>query len=338
MNPSADNPIYTVYLVSGGTKYNVSPALVGIEMSDQKKQIAQSAKVELMNIRVGNSWLSNLINVRDRVFIYANDGTMNDEVFRGYVWTRGYTSALTDRTIELKCYDNLIYFQESDDSEYFPTAKSTEDILGTFCFKWGIPLKYEYPSILHSKLALRGKLSDIFTSDVLDLVKDRKGKDYVILSIKDTMHVREIGTNSTVHTIEAGKNAVKTSRVCTMDGMITKVIILGKADEDDRQPLESEVWDTSKTNKYGTLQAILDRDENTTLKDAQEEAHNIIRENGSPKWEYEVKCRDIPWIRKGDKVHVNAGDINNKDLIAVSVDRDISNDQKVMTLTLEEIK
>ena len=41
-------------------------------------------------------------------------------------------------------------------------------------------------------------------------------------------------------------------------------------------------------------------------------------------------------IRKGDKVHINAGDIANSTLIVVSVDRTISATKKEMTLTLEK--
>ena len=332
---SSINPTYTVYIVAGGAKYNLTSALVAIDTAEQKKQIAQSAKIELMNIKVNGTWLSSLINVRDRVFIYANDGTKNDEMFRGYVWTRNYTAGLTDRTLTLKCYDNLIYLQESEEAMYISPGKGTKDIFSTICGKWGISLDYTYASITHQKMALRGNLTDIFTSDLLDLVKDRSGEDYIILSTKDTMQVKRLGQNSTVYSVQASSNAIKTSRECTMDDMVTQVVILGLADEDDRQRVEAMV--SGDTGKYGTLQKILDRDENTSIADAKKEAQNIIDEKGTPKWEYEVRCPDIPWIRKGDKVHVNAGDIANKSLIVISVERSITNSSKEMTMTLIDV-
>lgn len=329
---SSIDPIYTIYIVASGAKYNLTSALVSIDMAEQKKQIAQSAKIELMNIQINGTWLSSLINVRDRVFIYANDGTKNDEMFRGYVWTRNYSASLTDRTLTLKCYDNLIYLQESEEAQYFAPGKGTKDIFSTICSKWGVSLEYKYSSITHQKLALRGNLTDIFTSDLLDLVKDRSGEDYIILSTKDVMQVKRLGQNSTVYSVLASSNAVKASRECTMDDMVTQVVILGLADKDDRQQIEATV--SGDTGKYGTLQKILDRDENTSLADAKKEAQNIIDEKGTPKWEYEVRCPDIPWIRKGDKVHVNAGDISNQYLIVTCVERSITNSSKIMTLTL----
>lgn len=334
MKASSENPIYSVYIVSGTNKYNITPALIALDFSDQKKQMAQSVSIGVMNVKVGGTLLSSLLKVRDRVYIYADDGSRNDEVFRGYIWTRSYRSSLNDRDLTLKCYDNLIYFQESEEAEYFSSGKSTKDVVSSLCSKWGVKLEYSYESITHAKLALRGNLSDIFTTDILDLVKDRTGKKYVILSVKDTMQVKTLGSNTTVYSFKAGQNAIKTASSCTMDGMITKVVILGKADKDDREPVEATV--SGKTSEYGTLQKVISRDENTSLADAKKEAQSIIDKDGTPKWEYELTALDIPWVRKGDKVHLNAGDIYNSYLIVTGVERTIENSRKEMTLTMEK--
>lgn len=331
---SKENPIYTVYLVDGTTKYDLTGTLVSLDFSDEKKQMAQSATISLMNIKVGDIWLSSLVKVRQRVYIYANDGEKSDEVFRGFVWTRGYKSNLTNREIALKCYDNLIYFQESEDSVFFSSGKSSQDVLSSLCKEWGVTLEYSYSSITHSKLALRGTLTDIFMDDILDLVKDRTGKKYVILSSKDVVQVKEVGQNTLVYSLEAGKNAVTTRSECTMDGMVTKVIITGKADDNDREPIEATV--NGKTSEYGTLQKVISRDENTSLADAKKEAQGILKDDGSPKWEYEVVAPNIPWIRKGDKIHLSAGDITG-DLIVSSISRGISSKNNDMTLTLEKL-
>lgn len=333
MKASLENPIYTTYIVAGDKKYNITPSVIDLDISDQKKQMAQAVNITVMNAKAGDSWLSSLLQVRQRVYIYADDGSRNEEVFRGYIWTRSYKSSLTDREIVLKCYDNLIYLQESEEAEYFSSGKSTRDVVSTLCGKWGVKLEYTYESITHAKLALRGNLADIFTADILDLVKDRTGKKYVILSKKDTMQVKTVGSNGTIHRFIAGKNAVKTSSECTMEGMITKVVILGKADDDDRQPVEATV--AGKTSEYGTLQKVISRDENTSLADAKKEAEGILKEDGTPKWEFELVAPDVPWIRKGDKVYVSAGDISGY-LIVTSVDRSISNKAKEMTLTMEK--
>lgn len=334
MAASIAAPEYTVYLVSGSNKYNLTPAVISIELYESEKQISQSATIQLANILVDGKWLAGIINARDRVYIYANDGTTKDEVFRGFAWSRPYHSSLDDRDLQLKCYDHLIYLQESEASEYFSAGKTTKDIFSKICGNWGVKLSYSYSSITHAKLPLRGTLADILTSDVLDIVKDRVGKDYVIISDKDTMHVKPVGQNTTIYRIEAGRNAISTSTEWTMDGMITKVVIVGKADDNDRRPVEATV--SGNTSKYGTLQKTIDRDENTTVAAAKKEAQNILNKDGKPKWEYEVRAPVIPWIRKGDKVYVNAGDISKKHLIVKEITRNISNSKREMTLSLKE--
>ena len=334
MTATQQKPVYSVYIVSGSTKYNVTNAVISQDRSEPDGQIAQRVTLQLANIKVNGDWLSSLLKARDRVFIYANDGTQEKEVFRGYLWTRARSDSISDGQIQYTCYDNLIYFQESEDSLYFTSGKSTEDIMSTICKKWGIKLKYSYDSITHTKLPLRGYLSDIFTGDILDLVKKRTGKKYVILSDQDTMIVRPVGANATIYHFEAGKNISQTASGWTMDGVITKVIIVGKADGDDREPIEATV--AGKTSEYGTLQKIQRRSENTTLADAKIEAKNTIDENGKPKWEYEITAPDVPWIRKGDKIYVNAGEIVGNRIIT-EVDRSIDQKHREMTLHLEDV-
>ena len=333
MQKSQENPIYTVFLIDDDTKYDLSPAVTGLSFSDQKDQIAKSVSFNVINTKVKGQWLSSTIKVRQRVFIYADDGTTKDEVFRGFVWTKYYKSALDTKEITIKAYDNLIYFQESEESQYFSAGKSTKDVLTSICKEWGINLEYNYESITHDKLVLRGALADIITKDILDKVKDRTGSKYVILSIKDVITINGIGQNDTVYQILNQNNAVFTRSEQTMDGMITKVVILGKAGKDERLPVQATV--SGNTSQYGTLQKLYDRDENMSLADAKKEANTIISENGKPNMEYEVQAADIPWIRKGDLVYINAGGIQDKEMIVVGLTRDIGNKGKTMTLTLE---
>lgn len=334
MASSQINAKYSVFIVSGSTKYNVTKAVMSLDRSDPEGQIAQRVILQLANVKVGDTWLSGLLKARDRVYVYANDGTKEDEVFRGYLWTRSRNDSLSENALRYTCYDNLIYFQESEDSLYFSSGKSTKDIMTTICDKWGIKLQYSYDSITHTKLPLRGYLADIFIEDILEPVKKRTKKKPVILSEKDTMVVKPVGSNSTIYHFTAGKNITRTASGWTMDGVITKVIIVGKADDDDREPIEATV--SGKTSDYGTLQKIQSRSENTSLADAKIEAQNTIDENGTPKWEYEIEAPDIPWIRKGDKIYVSAGEINGYRIIT-EIDRTSDKVTKKMTLRLEDV-
>ena len=334
MATSEINVSYSVYIISGSTKYNVTPVLDTLDRVDAEGQIAQQVILYIRNMQVNGSWFSDIFQARDRVFVYADDGSKEDEVFRGYLWGNSYSTSNDERILRLTAYDNLIYLQESEDSLYFSSGKSTKDVVSSICSKWGIPLSYSYSSITHSKLPLRGRLYDLLTSDILDLTKKRTGKKYVVLSDKDTMHVKPEGSNTTIYQFQAKKNVTKTSSGWTMNGVITQVVIVGKADEDDREPIEATV--KGDTSKYGTLQKIQDRDDDTSLEDAKKDAQATIDEHGKPKGEHEIIGPDIPWIRKGDKVYSNAGDLGNRYLIVTSVDRTYTIKKCKMTLTLTD--
>lgn len=333
MKPSKDNPVYSVYVTINNVKYDLTPALIRLDLSEQENQLAQVATIDLFNTLVDGKYLTGLLTVRNRVTVFANDGERSDEVFRGFIWARPYTSGLEDRELTLKCYDHLIYLQESEEAQYFSAGKSSKDVVSSLCSKWGVQLDWSYSTITHSKMALRGALSDIIMSDVLDLVKDRTGTKYVIRSEKDVMKVMGVGQNATVYSFKSKENAIQTRSESTMDGMTTKVVILGKADDDGRQPIEATV--DGDTSTYGTLQKIISRNENTALADAKKEAEGILKESGQPFWDWQVRAPDIPWIRKGDKVYVNAGDIYDSTLIVASVSHISSSTKKEITMTLK---
>lgn len=332
MAASLPDRTYTVFAISDGTKYNLTSAVVALDRDDNNKEIAQRVVITLTNVQVGNIWLSSILKARDRIFIYALNNGKEEEVFRGFFWKRNYLSSLTDREIQYTCYDNLIYLQESEDSLYFSSGKSTKDITRTICEKWGIKLTYSYESITHTKLPLRGNLADILRADILDEVKRKTDKKYVVLSDKDTMYIKRVGSNTTVYHFVSGKNVISAASGWTLDGVITQVVILGKADKDDREPVEATV--SGKTAEYGTLQKVITLGSNTSLADAKLEATNIINENGEPTWEYKIVAADIPWIRKGDRIYVSAGDVIGYKIVT-DISRTASNQKCTVTMVLE---
>lgn len=351
MKASIDNPNYSVYIVYKKKKYNITPAVIEISMSSQEKQLAMCASIKAANTKVEvttgtgkkkktvKKSLCQILDVRMRVFIYANDGTKKDEVFRGWLWTEYHESDMEASELTLKCYDNLIYLQESEDSFYFSKGKRTKNVLTTICKKWGIKLNYTYSSINHGKLPIKGSLSNIIT-DLLEKVRKRTGKKYVIESHKDVLHIKPEGTNKKVYQILRKNNATEVKWEKSMDGMTTKVKILGtvKKKNGDNVKEKEKVMATVKgnTKKYGTLQKLQTKGSDDSLAKAKKEAKTTIKENGQPAQEYTVTAPDIPWIRKGNKVYVDAGHITGKTLIVVGMDRKISNKGKTMTLTLKK--
>lgn len=304
------DPRYKVAIISGNTRYNVTNAITKITRNENDGELAQRVSVTLANVDVAGKRLSDIFDVRNRVFVYADDGIKKDEeVFRGFVWEKSNVHKKT-KDLTLTCYDNLIYFQESEEYQFFSAGYSTKSICGTLCGKWGVKLNYNYESITHPKLPLRGNLADIFLSDLLDEVKKKKGKKYVMRSIKDEVNIDSVGSNKTIYNLYGGKdgNVTDTESTKTMQGMVTKVVILGQEDDNERAPVKDTV--NGNTSTYGTLQKILSVGSGTTLSEVKTEAKELISESGKPREYFSITAVDIPWIRKGDKVKVSAGDMS----------------------------
>ena len=334
MKTSKENPIYTVKITTKDTIYNITPVLTSISFSEQEKQIAECVNISLMDIAVKGKKLSDIFTPRNRVLVYANDGSRSEEVFRGYVWDVIPKDSLTESEITLKCYDNLIYWQESDDSDFFQAGKYTDEIVGAVCKTWGVTMDYQYERITHEKLVMRCKIADFIVEDVLATVQTRTGRKYTLRSEKDVVKIKLAGANETVYKITKANNAIELRRYITLNGVITRVVILGTASDDEKTPVEATI--SGDTDEYGTLQSIISKDEDTSLDDAKKEANEIIAEKGKPTWEYDVSATNIPWIRKGDRVELNMSSLKGLYLVK-SISRDISNKGQTMTLTVVEL-
>ncbi len=328
-------PEYSCVVVTRkNEKYDFTNIMTELELTARKKQLAQSAKVTCVNVLRNGKRLNTLVSVRDRIYIYADDGEKKEEVFRGFIWTVNYKSA-REKELSFTCYDNLIYLQESEDNRYFHSGYSSESICQNICESWGIKLEYSYSSITHGKMKLNGSLSDIFLSQILEKVKNQTGERFVMRSEKDVVKITPVGKNSEVYEFKSKANVINTESEITMDGMVTKIVILGEADEDGQSKVEATV--NGETEVYGTLQKVQNKSETTSLEDAKKEAEQTIKDKGGPERTFEIEAMDIPWVKLGDKVKVKAGDMLGE-YIVTGVSHSVSGSEKTMRLTLEGMK
>lgn len=332
MGASKQDPKYSCAVVTqSGSHFDLSNVFTGLDLSERKGQIAACARIRCVNVKQETGYLNMLISVRDRVTILVDDGERQEEVFRGFIWTVNYSSN-REKELTFTCYDALIYLQESEENRYFSSGKSSKDICSDLCSSWNVQLDYRYESITHGKLPLKGKLSDIFLSDILDEVKKKNGKKYVMRSTKDVLQILPVGSNETVYELKSKGNVLSTKSEISMDGMITTVKILGRENEDGSNEVKATKY--GKVDRYGTLQKIQNKDEDTSLADAEKEAQETIKEKGVPTRSYTVEATDIPWIRKGDKVNVSAGDMVSTYLV-IGITHSITAGKKTMSLELE---
>lgn len=341
---SKSNPIYSVGVATtSGLDVQIDGVITTLKLSETENELAQKVRIVMANTMCDGKLLSEIINVRDRIFIYANDGEKVEEVFRGFVWTKQYTNN-NKKYIDITVYDNLIYLMKSEDSRYYSSGQQTEEIINDICWAWGLDLVYDYETIQHKKLPLSGKIANFLTSDLLDKVKKKTKIKYVIRSKEDIIYVERVGANAfdTVYELNRNQNVMSTTSETTLDKMVTKVIITGKTNDDGSVDIKDTLEGDVET--WGTLQKIVrdnsrededkEEEKDKFYEDAQDEAQYALDEYGEPKVTFQINAINIPWLRKGDVVKVCAGDMAFQYIVL-----NISHDAvaKTMSLKLEFI-
>ena len=308
MKAAIDNPLYYVSLLTkkGTVKYDITPIIETLKISDSDGELATVVTASFPNIQVEGAMLNTLFVAGDVIQVQADNGNGKKTVGTFTIWDKDYESS-NKKSLSVTGYDSkLIYLQKSEDVQFFTKGKSTDAIISAICKAWGVSLDYKYATITHELKQWRGdKLAEMII-ELLEEVRKKTGKKYCMYSDNNKLVISERGKNTTVYEFAAQKNAISTYSRVTLENLVTKVIIHSNSDEGVRSKLEATVTgDTS----YGTLQRVIIRSDNTALAESKKEANQMIKDDGKPEEKFEVEAVDIPWIRKGDKINVSAGDM-----------------------------
>lgn len=288
-------------ILPDGSVLDLTLALVHLSWQDPAEEVAQRASILLAQVKTERGWLNQLLPLCTAVQILANGA----QVFSGIVWDWEYASA-NSRVIALTCYDPFIYAQHSKTFAYFPPGKSTEDIFARICGENGIPCKYQWQSATHDKLVFRGNCIADQLLDTLEEARRRLGQRYVVCFVDGVLTVQGEGANKDVYVFKATESAIHTAERMSMDGLVTQVAVYGAEDQEDRRQLEAVI---PGRTEYGTLQQVVLLSASSKLSDAKKDAQGILAENGAPKHTITAKTPDVPCIRKGWKIKMEAGSL-----------------------------
>jgi DNA-directed RNA polymerase subunit H (RpoH/RPB5) len=330
--PAIDNPHYYVSILAnkGAVKYDITSVAENLKVTDSEGELATMVSFSFVNnVTTEGKLMNGLFTVDDVVLVEADNGGGKKEVGTFTIWKKDYTSA-AKKILSVVSYDSkLIYLQKSEDVQFFEKGKDTKAIVSAICGAWGVPLRYNYESISHELKQWRGDKLAVMIIEVLEEARKKTGKKYVMNSANKGLSISGRGTNSTVYEFKAKQNALSTTSSITMEGVVTKVKIYSNTDEGVRPKLEATVTgDTS----YGTLQKIIMRSTNTKLAESKKEADQLIKDDGKPLEKFTLQAIDIPWIKKGDKISVAAGDMTG-DFYVTSITHEA--ETKTMTMEVE---
>lgn len=263
--------------------------------------------------------------------IFASDGGKQDrEVARGTVQEWNPQEQSSSNTLKCVAYDSLYDLQRSQDNKFYSAGTGTKSIMTGAFDEWEIPTKgYSGPNVSHEKMKYSSSYVSDMLLDVLDDAYKKGGGKFIIRAAEGYADVVERGTNTDVYVFRVD-NTKSISQSISTASLVTRVKVLGQADDDGNSPVEATV---DGLTKYGIRQRIYTRGKDESLDEAKTAAQKIIDEDGVIDEEITVQAPDVPFIRKGDLVYVMIGSAQNYYYV-VGIRHDCDNYSMTMDLEL----
>jgi len=295
---------YVTAILSDGRLLHLENVAENIAWEENESELAMRLNLTLRDIEFEGSRLSKQLKLCTIMYLYAKwEGrSSRKELFRGTVWEWEHSRVSGD-AIVLTCYDLLYYLQKSTDSMYWAKGKKTEEICKNILSKWNVPFGgYSGPAYTHEKTLYKNKSISAMLTETLDTAKKKKGVKCVVRAEKGKCYIVKQGSNADVWNFTVEKNLLDISDKYSMTELVTRVVLVGKDDKQGRPKVEATV---DGKVEYGILQTVQSIG-SSSLKDAKSEANELIDEKGSPKRTITLTTPDMPFMRKGDLIHVKA--------------------------------
>ena len=297
-----------VVMTEDKKQYNIKEFVENLGWEENDGELAVRISFTAKNDKTSAGLISSLAKPGRLVGIFASHGSIDEEVARGYITDWKPTLSGNKDKFDVACYDELYNLQESQELIYYSSGIGTKSAITKIFDDWQIPMdKYEGPDVTHGKLAYKTEMLSDVLLDILDDAKKKGGGSAMIRAAKGKVSVIEWGSNTTVYHFEAD-NTKQVSHKKSTSGMITRVKIIGQEDDDGRSSVEAVV---NGLTKFGVRQKIYIRGKDDSVSDAQSSAQEIIDEKGQVKEDITVQAPDIPFIRKGDLVHMTVGTLKD---------------------------
>jgi hypothetical protein len=219
-------------------------------------------------------------------------------LFNGVIWSiNEHEKIKTDLT--LTCKERTVCMEESETEYLFSAGQTATQRVARYAKDWGIPLaKLHNTNIKLSKAVYRKQsLLEMVKKDFLETAQ--KGGNLYKLRMLDKLNIIQLGSNKTIWKLETIVTDIE--RTSSLDGLVTQVKVLGKETENKYTPVIGTF--KKDTEKYGTIQKIIQDEKIKDKKEAQKRANGMFN---TGKETMRLSCaRDINTIRAGDSIMLN---------------------------------
>ena len=316
-----------------GQRIDLRPFLRSLSWEENDGELAVRLEAELQNQQLaGGKWLRQLIPLGGQVFLYADWGSGQQEIFRGTVFAWDYRiDPLGHFTIT--AYDQLIYLMKSKDDRFCKAGQTAKAIIQDIAKAWGIPLgDVQGPNITLAKQVFRGEtLADMIYSVLNETKKKGSGK-WIVRSRQGKIDIVRPGINSPVYVFSANMNVDSINDRQDIEDLVTRVKIIGAEDKEGKAPVVATL---DGRTEFGTLQEVVYQRQYDTPAAAKSAAEDILKERGQPRRRRKVIAPDLPFLRKGDKVKVEAGTLIGYYIVS-GVVHDAAN--RIMSMEVDDVE
>ena len=323
---------YSVTLINTSKKkFRINKVITDLNWSEQESEIATKISFKAANEKTAKGCLSSLCKAGSTIIIKASDGHKTEEVARGKALNLRRNKTNTGHTYEVIAYDMLYNLQKSQDYFLFAKGNTAKKRITQILEKWSVPIgKYDGPKCrLGSKKYEARYIADMIL-DILKKAGRKDGKKYIIRSADGKVEIVKRGSNKTVYVFDE-KNSMSLDQTQNAQDIVTKVKIVSKG-KDSKTPKTVAVV-KGDTKKFGTLQEVLNKEDDESVSEAKKTAKGILKSRGKVKNEGRIQTIDVPFMRKGDKVKLSMGALKGYYYVT-SISHDA--DSRTMTMTVRK--
>jgi len=322
-----------ILLRPDGQRLDLQPFIRALSWEENDGELAVRLEAELQNQQLaGGKWLHQLIPLGGQIFLYADWGSGQQEIFRGTIFVWDYQTDPLGH-FSITAYDQLIYLMKSKDDRFYKAGQTAKAIIQDIAGAWGIPLgDVQGPDIALAKQVFRGDTLADMISSVLDEAKKKGGGKWIVRSKQGKIDVIRPGQNSPVYRFTHNENVDSIQDRQDIEDLVTRVKIIGAEDSEGKAPVVAQL---DGRTEFGTLQELVYQRQYDTPAAAKAAAEDILKERGQPRRMRRVIAPDLPFLRKGDKVKISAGTLIGYYIVS-GVVHDATN--RIMSMEVEDVE
>lgn len=293
-----------VLMTESGEQLKINDYIENLGWEENENELAARISFTAKNHKTAAGILAETAKIGCMAGVLVQVGnSASEEVARGYLVSWNPKDSLSGSTLSCTCYDELYSLQQSQDNVYYSPGAGTKTVLTELFNRWKIPVEtYEGPDVPHAKLVYKSEnLSDIIR-DLLDDAHKKGAPKCIVRAGKGKVSILPYGSNKTVYCFEADNTKVVNHSVSS-GGMVTRVKIIGQADDQGQSPVEATL---DGQIKFGVRQKIYIREKDSSLEEAKSAAQEILNEKGDFQEKITAEAPDVPFIRKGDVIYLRA--------------------------------